>query len=139
MAKFVQLNFSTTHEGVDRLQNAGAVFSLLGAYVRRQSLATMLVMALVAAVLVIAEQFIDTITEGHLLAVWLGMWAVGFTALGLLNRPVARWVQTLRQAGAVWAEKRHLAAEDEKMWNLALTDARVMADIQAAMAAARRA
>lgn len=139
MTKFVQLNFSATHAGVDRLQNAAAHLSALGAHVRRQSLATMLTMALVAAVLVAAEQLIDTITEGHLLAVWLGLWAVGFAALGLLNRPVARWAQTLRHAGAAWAQKRHSAAQDEKMWNLALTDARVMADIQAAMAAARRA
>ncbi len=91
MTKFVQLNLSTTHAGVERLQNAGAVFSLLAAYLRRQS----------------------------------------------FNRPVERLVQILGHAGAAWTENRRLAAEDRKMWNLALTDARVMADIQAAMAAAR--
>jgi hypothetical protein len=138
MAKFVQLNHSTTHAGVERLQNAASFFSSLGARVQRpQSLATMLTMALVAAVLVAAEQLIDTITEGHLLVVWLGMWAVGFAALGLLSRPVARLAQIMRHAGVAWAQKRRLAAQDEAMWNLALTDARVMADIRAAMAAAR--
>jgi hypothetical protein len=138
MTKFVQLNLPTTHAGVERLQNAASFFSSLSARVQRpRNLATMLTMACVAAVLVAAEQLIDTITEGHLLAAWLSLWAVGFAALGLLNRPAVRFAQTLRHAGAAWAQKRRLAAQDEKMWKLALTDARVMADILAAMAAAR--
>ena len=32
-----------------------------------------------------------------------------------------------------WAEARRQAREDDKLWNLALTDARVMADLSRAM------
>ena len=32
-----------------------------------------------------------------------------------------------------WNERRRQAAEDDKLWNLALTDARVMAELSRAM------
>ena len=39
----------------------------------------------------------------------------------------------LTRAYAAWAEARRQRREDEKLWNLALTDARVMADLSRAM------
>lgn len=70
----------------------------------------------------------------------------GFTALGELNiaRPV---LAVLHSIGApvhgvaariatrveAWKAARKQAAEDRKLWDLALTDARVMADLSRAM------
>jgi hypothetical protein len=49
-------------------------------------------------------------------------------ALALLGSPFRRGYDR-------WAEARRQAREDDKLWNLALTDARVMADLSRAMGA----
>ena len=41
----------------------------------------MLLAAIVAAFLVVANQVVDTWTEGHLLAAWIVLWMVAFAAL----------------------------------------------------------
>jgi hypothetical protein len=97
--------------------------------------ATLLLAAIVAALVVVANQVIDTWTEGHLLAAWIVMWAVAFAALALLAAPAKRASAVLRAAYQRWAAARREAAADEQLWNLALTDARVMADISRAMSA----
>jgi hypothetical protein len=47
-------------------------------------------------------------------------------ALAAVGAPVTR-------AFAAWTAARKQRAEDEKLWNLALTDARIMADLSRAM------
>ncbi len=47
-------------------------------------------------------------------------------ALALIGAPVTR-------ALAAWAAARKQRREDDKLWNLALTDARIMADLSRAM------
>jgi hypothetical protein len=97
--------------------------------------ASLLLAAIVAALVVVANQVIDTWTEGHLLAAWIVMWAVAFAALALLAAPAKRAVAAFRAGYQRWAAARRAAAADEQLWNLALTDARVMADISRAMSA----
>lgn len=46
--------------------------------------------------------------------------------LALVGAPLNRALNT-------WAAARKQRAEDEKLWNLALTDARIMADLSRAM------
>ena len=47
-------------------------------------------------------------------------------SLAAVGRPVT-------QAYASWAAARRLRHDDEKLWSLALTDARIMADLSRAM------
>jgi hypothetical protein len=133
MSKFIAVNFSTTHQGVERLENAVSFFKTRSARLdSSRTLAAMLVTALVAALLVVANQVIDTITDGHLLAAWIGLWAVGFAMMALLSRPVFAFARSVNKAWAQWRTARRLAAQDQQLWQLALQDARVMADIRAA-------
>jgi hypothetical protein len=134
MSKFVHLDVSTSHPGVERLENAAAYLSTQRArFSPSRTMAAMLVTALVAALLVVANQLIETITDGHLFAAWIGLWAVGFAVMALLTEPALRSARALRLAASNWAQARRLAAQDEKLWKSALQDARVMADIRAAM------
>ena len=55
----------------------------------------MLLAAVVSALLVVANQVIDTWTEGHLLAAWIVLWTVAFAALGLLAAPARRAVHAV--------------------------------------------
>ena len=51
---------------------------------------------MVSALLVVANQVIDTWTEGHLLAAWMVLWLVAFAALALLTAPARRAGVALR-------------------------------------------
>lgn len=54
-------------------------------------------------------------------------------ALAVLGSPVTRGGAKLRAGLASLAAARKQRREDEKLWNIALTDARVMADLSRAM------
>jgi hypothetical protein len=98
-----------------------------------RGIATLLLAAIVAALLVVANQVIDTWTEGHLLAAWIAMWTVAFAGLALLAAPARRASEVLSTGFKGWAAARKQAAEDDKLWQVALSDARVMADISRSM------
>jgi hypothetical protein len=98
--------------------------------------ATLLLAAIVAALLVVANQVIETWSEGHLLAAWILMWTVAFAALALLATPARRAASSLRATHAAWQARRVQERQDRQYWQAALTDARIMADISRAMSAA---
>jgi hypothetical protein len=60
---------------------------------------------------------------------WIVMWTIAFAALALLASPARNAGSVLRTTMRAWGERRKQAAADEKLWEVALTDARVMADI----------
>jgi hypothetical protein len=53
--------------------------------------------------------------------------------LAVLGTPFTRLAARARSGMAAWREERKQREEDRKLWNLALTDARVMADLSRAM------
>ncbi len=95
--------------------------------------ASLLLAAIVAALMVVADQVIDTWGDGHLMAAWVVMWAIAFAALGLLAGPAKRAAAALRAAASRRAVALRQVEDDRKLWDIALTDARVMADISRAM------
>ncbi|MFT3812815.1 MAG: hypothetical protein QM740_05495 [Acidovorax sp.] len=92
---------------------------------------SMLLAALVAALLVVANQVIDTWTDGHLLAAWVALWLVAFAALALFATPVRRAALGLRATVRAWNQHRLQIAEDERMWDAAARDPRVMSELMA--------
>jgi hypothetical protein len=135
MARFVHLEYSMQHPGVARVERAAE--ALQSAAIGRDAFraaGTLALAGVVAAALVVANQLVDTWTEGHLLAAWVVMWLVAFAALALFAAPIKRSLGTVRAGYAAWAERRRQAHEDDKLWSLALNDARVMADLSRAMA-----
>lgn len=99
-----------------------------------RTLAGMLLAASMAALLVVADQLIDTWTDGHLLAGWVALWAIAFAALALLAPPL-RQVAAFVAGGFVQRIATMRAAQAEaRMWEMASHDPRVREEIQAAMA-----
>jgi len=134
MTSFVHVEQPTQHPGVARAERAiEALQEAVHGFDGARGAATLLLAAIVAALLVVANQVIDTWTEGHLLAAWIVMWTVGFAALALFAMPARRAVAGIRSFFKGWAVARAEAASDAKIWQVALTDARVMADISRAM------
>lgn len=97
-----------------------------------RTMAGMLLAASIAALLVVADQLIDTWADGHLLAVWVALWAVAFAAMALSASPLRQ----LAEAGAAgldrWSRARAARRADEDMLRLAQQDHRILRDLQTA-------
>jgi ABC-type transport system involved in cytochrome bd biosynthesis fused ATPase/permease subunit len=136
MTSFVHIDYPVDHPGVLRAERAiGNIQQAARAFDATRAAGSLLLAAIVAALMVVANQVIDTWTEGHLLAAWIVMWLVAFAAIALFAAPAKRAAKAMRAVAQRWAAARKQAAEDQQLWNLALTDARVMADISRAMSA----
>lgn len=94
-----------------------------------RGLATMLLAAVVAALVVVADRLISTWADGHLLLAWVVLWAVIFagTALfaGTARQMASRAVTVLDGWSKALAEKR----ADARLWELAKSDPRVMSEL----------
>ena len=134
MTGFVHTHFPADHPGVSRAgQIADATGQMVRSFDGAKGLASLLLAAMVAALVVAANQVIDTWTDGHLLIAWVALWALAFVALALFASPARTAANGLRAGLKSWAANRKQAAADEKLWDLALRDARVMAEISRAM------
>ena len=134
MTSFVHVEQPTEHPGIVRAGRAAdSIKQAAHEVLSPRGAASMLLAAIVSALLVIANQVVDTWADGHLLLAWILMWTLAFAALALAARPARAVVQRVRTLSRKWAAARQAAVQDEKMWQIALTDARVMADISRAM------
>lgn len=139
MTRFVHIEYPTRHPGVERFENVVALAARLRqGFNSTRGLPTMLLAAMVSALLVVADQLVDTWADGHLMAAWVLMWVLGFAALALLATPSRALV--LRAVGAVsqWLSESARARADARMWEVAQNDPRVMAEIDAAKTRSER-
>ncbi len=133
MTSFIQPSFPTRHGGVDRFEAALCnVQSLRRGFDSTKGLGLMLLAAMVAALVVVADQLIETWVDGHLLVAWVALWLLGFVALAVFSMPARRLavgaIGTLNGWSARLAQKR----ADQRLWALAKADPRLMADLDAA-------
>ncbi|MDE2616050.1 MAG: hypothetical protein KGL73_03385 [Burkholderiales bacterium] len=130
---FVHLEYSSSHPGVERFERVvNAAGGLRKGFTATRGLAGVLLAAMVATLVVVADQLMDTWADGHLMAVWVLMWLIGFAALALLA-PAARGLAgRVMQGLDAWSQGIARRRADERLWDLARKDSRVMADIRAA-------
>ena len=134
MTSFVHLEYSNQHPGVERLESViASAQQIKRNFSGTRGLATLLLSAIAAAVMVVAYQVMDSMAEGHLLVLWIGLWAVAFAALAAFASTARALASKMKASLDGWS--RNLAAKraDERLWAMAKTDARVMADLQCAM------
>ena len=98
-----------------------------------RTLAGMLLAASMAALLVVADQVIDTWSDGHLLAGWVALWTVAFAGLALLAPPLRKIAAFTAGGFVTYFAERRVEREEERMWEMASRDPRVLEDIRAAM------
>ena len=133
MGSFVQNRFPTLPVGMARAA-AATDRALHPVTPTGRGLATLLLAAVVSALLVAANEIIGNWSEGHLLAVWIVLWSVAFAGLALLAGPLRRVAYQMRSQAARWQGERRAAAADAQVWAAALMHSRAMADISRAMA-----
>lgn len=134
MTSFIHTTYPAEHPGVARAESVfHAARQLRNGFDSAKGLSTMLLAALVSAFVVVADQLVDTWADGHLLTVWIVLWAVGFAALALFAGTVRNLSAKVVKSLDAWSYRVAQARADERLWNTAQSDPRVMADLQAAI------
>ena len=133
MTSFVHIDHPTQHAGIARVEAALDSARSLRQGFNGKGLAVMLLAALGAALLVVADQVIDTWADGHLLAAWVALWAVAFAVLALFANSVRHLVNRITGALDAWSQRVAQKRADERLWSIAQTDPRIMSELQAAM------
>lgn len=135
---FSRDNEPASHPGVVRAEAAYESFIALKDYVKtllttQRGLSALLLAALVSALVVVANQLIDTWADGHLLAAWTLMWAIVFTAIGLLAPAVKNGVGWALATAIVVRRRAATARSEAAFLATAQADPRVMAELHAAI------
>lgn len=130
----VHLDYPLTHPGVERAEQVVANFKRLSdSFSPTHTLAAMLLAAIVAAFVVVADQMMATWADGHLFAAWVALWAVAFAAVGLFGGVSKTMAIQMKQSLDAWSARMAQSRSDERLWAIAQTDARLMSDLQTAM------
>lgn len=101
---------------------------------RSRGLAGMLLAAAVAALVVVADQLVNTWADGHLFLAWVAMWAVVFASMAVFTGAARRLSQRLVRALDAWALERAEARAQARFMVLAQRDPRMMAEFRRAQA-----
>lgn len=133
MTRFAHIDYPTEHLGVARAEAAFATASRLGqGFNGTRGITALLLAAVVSALLVLADRLVDT--GSGLLATWMVTWVVAFAALALFATPVRHLAGAMMKRWDNWSASLVEARSDQRLWAAARADARVMTDLQAAMA-----
>jgi hypothetical protein len=133
MTSFVHIEYPSSHPGVERFESAVAAASKLRkGFDSTKGLAGVLLAAMVSALVVVADQLVDTWADGHLMAAWVLLWVLAFAATALLAPTTKHFSVSLVRALDAWSRKVARERADERLWAMAKQDSRVMADLQAA-------
>jgi hypothetical protein len=135
MTSFIQPSFPTEHPGVVRIESAAVALGEMGrGFNSTKGLSAMLLAAMVSALVVVADQLMDTWADGNLLAAWVALWLVGFAAVAVFAGSARQLAVTVVSALDAWSQRVAKARADERLWAIAKSDPRVMADLMAAKA-----
>jgi hypothetical protein len=134
MTSFVNTKYSTEHTGAARVESAlHAAGQLRQGFSGTRGLAALLLSAIVASIMVVAYQVTDSVAEGHLLVIWMALWAVAFAGLALFAGTARNLAARTVAAMDAWSQTLAEARADIRMWEAARTDPRVMSDLRVAM------
>jgi hypothetical protein len=68
-----------------------------------------------------------------MLAAWVALWAVAFVAVGLFAGATRHVAAKLLSSLDAWSASLARSRADARLWSIALTDARLMAELQGAL------
>lgn len=111
------------HKGVDGIRRRSE---------NARGLTAMLLAAVVAAMVVLADRLISTWADGHLLLAWVFLWVVVFAGLALF----ADTARSLARRAIVsldgWSQALAEARAETRLWEMARQDHRLMSELMLA-------
>ena len=139
MASITQPRFSAQHAAGLRTEAVyGAARPVSQGFDSARGLSAMLLAAMVSALVVVADQLIETWVDGHLMLAWIALWVVGFTALAIFAGAARKLAGMVVGALDAWSVRIAKTRADQRLWAIARSDPRVMTDLTAAMARSER-
>jgi hypothetical protein len=99
-----------------------------------RSLAALLLAAAVAALVVLADQLIETWVDGHLFLGWVALWVVIFSGSVLLAGSARRVAARTLAALDDWSRSLAEARAQARLWEMAKLDPRLKAELLQARA-----
>jgi hypothetical protein len=121
---------SPAHKGVDGIQRRTE---------SARGLTAMLLAAVVAAMVVVADRLISTWADGQLFLAWVFLWVVVFAGMALF----ADTARSLARRAVVsldgWSQALAEARAETRMWEMARMDHRLMNELMAARTQAEEA
>lgn len=125
MVRTLSIEPTLVHPTLDATARSGATAG-------SRTLAGMLLAAVMAALLVVADQLIDSWVDGHLLLMWVALWTVTFTMLAFLATPLRKLTGAVAQALARWSRDIVEQREEAIFWEVAAHDPRVLHELRMA-------
>lgn len=101
-----------------------------------RGLTAMLLAAAVAALVVLADQLIDTWADGHLFLGWVALWVVIFAGSVLFAGTARRLASRTLSSLDSWSRSLAEARAEARLWELARMDPRLKAELIQARARA---
>lgn len=98
-----------------------------------KTLATLMLAAGVAALVVMADHLIDDWAETHVIAAWMALWAVAVVAIAALRGVSRLLAQAVMANLDTWSANLARNRADQRLWAMAQTDSRLMTELQTAM------
>ena len=90
----------------------------------------MLLAAALAALLAVADELIETWTDGHLLAGWVALWTLAFAAWAILASPLRLLAANAAALISRHVHRAQLRRSEARMWEYASCDPRTLADLR---------
>lgn len=99
-----------------------------------RGLSVMLLAAAVSALVVLADQYVGVWTDGHLFFGWVVLWAVVFAGMALFASSARKLAARTMAVLDRWSQSMAQARAEERMWEIAKSDRRIMAELMVARA-----
>lgn len=99
---------------------------------RARGLAALLLAGAASALLVAADQLVSIWADGELMLAWLALWAMVFASYVLFADQLRQWPQLLAETIDHHLLQYRERAADARMWAVAQSDPRIMAELDAA-------
>lgn len=135
MTSFVHTAYPAQHPGVARIESTvRTARQLRKGFDSSKALAALLLAAMVAALMVVASQMVGNWSDdGHQLATWVLLWAIGFAALALCAGAARNLARRAVAGLDAWSVRVARRRADARFLAAAQHDPRVMAELKAAL------
>jgi hypothetical protein len=94
-----------------------------------RSLAALLLAAVVAAMVILADRLVSTWADGHLLLAWVFLWVVVFAGLALFADSARRVARRGIVVLDSWSQSMAEARAETRLWEMAKHDPRLMSEL----------
>lgn len=94
-----------------------------------RSLAALLLAAVVAAMVILADRLVSTWADGHLLLAWVFLWVIVFAGMALFADSARRMARRGMVVLDSWSQSMAEARAETRLWEMARHDPRLMSEL----------